>query len=82
MATMERWIGAHTHQKNKTKQKQNKTKQKQKQKYVKEPSPIVSAFCQTFWDFGIRRNLIYFVLPLANFTAEKSTDVWEIWKYD
>ena len=31
----------------------------------------------TFRDFGIRRKLVFFSLPLLNFTAEKCT-VWKI----
>ncbi len=42
-----------------------------------EPGPIASDFFQTFWDFGIRRKLILFSLPLVNFTAEKCT-IWKI----
>ncbi len=34
-------------------------------------------FFQTFRDFGIRRNLIFFSLPLVNFTDEKCT-IWKI----
>ncbi len=44
---------------------------------LKEPGPIASDFSQTFGDFGIRRKLIFFSLPLVNFTAEKCT-VWKI----
>ena len=43
----------------------------------KVPGPIASDFPKTFGDFGIRRNLIFFSLPLVNFTAEKRT-VWKI----
>ncbi len=32
---------------------------------------------QTFWDFAIRRKLIFFLLPLVNLTAEKQT-IWKI----
>ncbi len=39
--------------------------------YLKVPGPIASDFFQTFGDFGIRRKLIFFSLPLVNFTAEK-----------
>ena len=39
---------------------------------LKELGPIASDFCQSFWDFGIRINLIiYFSWPLVNFMAEK-----------
>ncbi len=44
---------------------------------LKVPGPIASDFSQTFGDFGIRRKLIFFSLPLVNFTAEKCT-VWKI----
>ena len=44
---------------------------------LKVPGPIASDFCQTFGDFGIRRKLIIFLLPLVNFTADKCT-VWKI----
>ncbi len=40
-------------------------------KTLKVPGPIASDFFQTSGDFGIRRNLIFFSLPLENFTAEK-----------
>ncbi len=46
-------------------------------KILKVPGPIASDFSQTFRDFGIRRKLIFFSLPLVNFTAEKCT-VWKI----
>ncbi len=39
--------------------------------YLKEPGGIASHFFHTFWDFGIRRKLIFFSLPLVNFTSEK-----------
>ncbi len=29
-----------------------------------EPGPIASDFFQTFWDFGVRKKLIFFSLPL------------------
>ena len=35
--------------------------------FVKEPGPITSDFFQTFWDFGIRRNYIFFSLPLEGY---------------
>ena len=38
---------------------------------------IFSTFFQTFGDFGITRKLIFFSLPMANFTAEKHF-VWKI----
>ena len=38
---------------------------------LKEPGPIASDFLQTLWDFGIRKMLTFFSLPLVNFTAEK-----------
>ncbi len=38
---------------------------------------IASYFFQTFQNFGIRRKLIFFSLPLVHFTAEKCT-VWMI----
>ncbi len=44
---------------------------------LKVPGPIAADFSQTFGDFGIRRKLIFFSLPLVNFTAEKYT-VWKI----
>ncbi len=44
---------------------------------LKVPGPIASDFSKTFRDFGIRRKLIFFSVPLANFTAEKCT-VWKI----
>ena len=37
---------------------------------LKEPGPIAYDFFQTFGDFGIRRKVIFFSLPLVNFTAE------------
>ena len=37
---------------------------------LKESGPIASDFFQTFRDFGIRRKLIFFSLPLVNFGAE------------
>ncbi len=40
---------------------------------LKVPGPIATDFFQTFGDFGIRRKLIFFSLPLVNFTAEKCT---------
>ena len=40
---------------------------------LKEPGPIASDFSQTFGDFGIRRKLVFFSLPLVNFTAGKGT---------
>ena len=43
----------------------------------KESGPIASDFFLTFGDFGIRRKVIFFSLPLVNFTAEKCT-VWMI----
>ncbi len=46
-------------------------------KHLKVPGPIASDFSQTFGVFGIRRKLIFFSLPLVNFTAEKCT-VWKI----
>ena len=50
---------------------------KQSTDQLKVPGPIASDFSQTFGDFGIRRKLIFFSLPLKNFTAEKCT-VWKI----
>ena len=44
---------------------------------LKEPGLIASDFFQTFWDFGIGRKFIFFLLPLVNFTHEKCT-VWKI----
>ncbi len=44
---------------------------------LKVPGPIASDFYLTFGDFGIRRKLIFFSLPLVNFTALKCT-VWKI----
>ncbi len=44
---------------------------------LKVPGPIASDFFQTFRDFGIRRKLIFFGLPLVNFTAENCTDIIE-----
>ncbi len=44
---------------------------------LKVPGLIASDFLQTFGEFGIRRKLIFFSLPLVNFTAEKCT-VWKI----
>ncbi len=43
---------------------------------LKEPDPIASIVFQTFTDFGIRK-LIFFSLPLMNFTAQECT-VWKI----
>ncbi len=40
---------------------------------LKVPGPIASDFSQMFGDFGIIRDLIFFSLPLVNFTAEKCT---------
>ena len=48
----------------------------------KEPGLIASDFCQTFWDFGIRRKLIFFLLPLMNFTAKNVPFGRYQWKYD
>ncbi len=45
--------------------------------HLKVPGLIASDFSQTFGDFGIRRKLIVFSLPLVNFTAEKCT-AWKI----
>ena len=45
--------------------------------WLKVPGPIASDFLKTFWDFGIRRKLMFFSLLLVNFTAEKFT-VWKI----
>ncbi len=39
--------------------------------YLKVPGPIASEFFQIVRDFGIKRKLIFFSLPLVNFTTEK-----------
>ena len=44
---------------------------------LKEPGPITSDFSQTFIDFGVRRKVVFFSLPLVNFTVGKCT-VWKI----
>ena len=46
-------------------------------RYLKVPGLIASNFFQTFREFGIRRKIIFFSLPLVNFTTEKST-FWKI----
>ena len=43
---------------------------------LKEPGPITSFF-SNFLRFRIRRKLMFFSLPLVNFTAEKCT-IWRI----
>ncbi len=48
---------------------------------VKVPGPITSDISQTFGDFGIRRKLIFFSLPVVNFTAEKSRPIRCMSKY-
>ncbi len=40
---------------------------------LKEPGPIAADFSRTFRDFGIRRKLVFFSLPLVIFTAGKWT---------
>ena len=45
---------------------------------LKEPSPIaLDFFFQTFWEFGIRRELIFFSLHLMNFTELWKFTVWK-----
>ncbi len=44
---------------------------------LKVPGPIASDCFQTLGDFGFIRKLIFFSLPLSNFTAQKCT-VWKI----
>ena len=46
--------------------------------WLEESSLIASDFFQTFWDFGSRRKLIFFPLPLVNFTAEKLNHLEDI----
>ena len=45
---------------------------------LKEPGPITSDFSQTFGDFGIRRKLVLFSLPLVNFPGEFYS--WKIYR--
>ncbi len=44
---------------------------------LKVPGSIASDFFQTFGDFGVRKELIFFSLPLVNFTADQCT-IWTI----
>ena len=45
--------------------------------HEKEPGPIASDVFQTFWDFGIWRKLIMFLITLGEFYSWKCT-VWKI----